>query len=171
MSTIPFSILPEQAGHAADIEKLIQEVFGPGMTARAAYALREGVEHTRKLSFIASADERLIGTVRLTRILWGGEPALMLGPLAVLPQENNKGIGSALMHHAIDAASQAAQRGGDPLIMLVGDLDYYAPFGFKPVPPNQISLPRPVDPKRVLACELMEGSLASYRGKAASFNR
>ena len=48
--------------------------------------------------------------------------------------------------------------------MLVGDEPYYGRFGFHPVPPGQITLPGPVDARRLLAAELAPGALAGYRG-------
>ncbi len=50
------------------------------------------------------------------------------------------------------------------LVVLVGDEPYYGRFGFRPVPPGQITLPGPVDPRRLLAAELEPGALAGYRG-------
>jgi len=46
----------------------------------------------------------------------------------------------------------------------VGDMPYYGRFGFVPIPPGQITLPGPVDPKRLLALELQPGALAGASG-------
>jgi predicted N-acetyltransferase YhbS len=46
----------------------------------------------------------------------------------------------------------------------VGDLPYYERFGFVNVPPGQIILPGPVNPRRLLARELVDGALSRYRG-------
>ena len=43
-------------------------------------------------------------------------------------------------------------------------MPYYGRFGFKPVPPGQITLPGPVDPARLLALELVPGALAATTG-------
>jgi predicted N-acetyltransferase YhbS len=43
-------------------------------------------------------------------------------------------------------------------------MPYYGRFGFQPVPPGQISLPGPVDPARLLAVELVAGTLAGATG-------
>jgi predicted N-acetyltransferase YhbS len=50
-------------------------------------------------------------------------------------------------------------------VLLVGDAPYYERLGFRPVPPRQLIMPGPVDPERLLACELLEGALASAKGK------
>jgi predicted N-acetyltransferase YhbS len=50
-------------------------------------------------------------------------------------------------------------------VLLVGDAPYYARAGFKPVPPRQLIMPGPVDPERLLCCELRDGALAAAAGK------
>ena len=61
-------------------------------------------------------------------------------------------------------ALEAARSSGTALVVLVGDEPYYGRFGFKPVPFGQIVFPGPVNPARILACELKDGACASYRG-------
>ena len=90
----------------------------------------------------------------------------MLGPLGVLPQYKGQGVGKNLMLAAVSAAKTAAQQAGPPIIMLVGDLEYYKPFGFSQVAPGQITLPRPADPNRILKCELVDGVAENYSGAA-----
>lgn len=171
MSPHSLSIRLESAEDASAIDNLTQIVFGPAMLARAAYALREGVLHEMSLSFVAELGGAIIGSVRLTHIMWGSGKVLMLGPLGVLPWHKNQGAGKALMQAAVAAGRLQAQQGFAPLIVLVGDLDYYAPFGFERIPAGQISLPRPADPARILACELVEGSLSKHQGAAARLGR
>jgi predicted N-acetyltransferase YhbS len=84
----------------------------------------------------------------------------LLGPLAVDPRRANQGIGVRLITEALSAA----KADGLALVILVGDMSYYARFGFKPVPEDQMSLPGPYDPARLLACELIDGATAAYRG-------
>lgn len=169
MSSSQFSIRLEKAADTSSIKILTTTVFGPAMLTRAAYALREGVSHEMYLSFVAELEGKIIGSVRLTKILWGKNPALMLGPLGVLPNYKSQGVGKALMFAAIEAAKQDVKKGGAPILMLVGDLKYYAPFGFINIPPGQIVLPRPADPNRILACELTPKSLEDYHGAATRF--
>ncbi|MEM9734460.1 MAG: N-acetyltransferase [Pseudomonadota bacterium] len=167
MSIHDFSIRLERASDAAAIAQITATVFGPGMLTRAAYALREDVEHDGRLSFVATAkgDETPVASVRLTTVRWGDKEALMLGPLCVLPEVKNQGLGKALMQQAVLEAQRLTEIGEcPPLIMLVGDLPYYAPFGFKTIVPGKITLPRPADPARTLACELLPNVLETYSG-------
>jgi predicted N-acetyltransferase YhbS len=103
----------------------------------------------------------MIAAVRLTAVSVGNKgEALLLGPLAVDPVFAGQGYGRALVGHALEAARAAGVR----LAVLVGDESYYGKLGFRRIPRGQIALPGPVDPDRLLAAELAEGSLAEYSG-------
>nr|WP_221333270.1 N-acetyltransferase [Nocardia transvalensis] len=80
------------------------------------------------LSLVAQIHDRVIGHVCLTRAGVGPFPALALGPIGVLADRQDAGVGSALMHAALGAADAL----DEPLIGLLGSLDYYPRFGFLP---------------------------------------
>jgi predicted N-acetyltransferase YhbS len=153
-------IRPELPIDAQAIERLHERAFGPGRFARTAFRLREGAPHLANLSFTALVGTLIVGSVRMSPVIAGDADGLMLGPLTVDPAFENRGIGAALMRRSIDAAREE----GHGLVLLVGDLPYYARFGFVRVPPRQLELPGPVNPDRLLALELEEGVLARARG-------
>jgi predicted N-acetyltransferase YhbS len=155
------SYLAETAAHDHEIEEINAEAFGPGRFARAAYKIREGGPHERALSFVATHDGRVVATVRLTRIAVGEGRSLLLGPLAVRPSYKDLGIGRRLVRIAIEAARNA----GWGSVMLVGDEPYYGPLGFRQVPIGQISMPRPVDYRRLLIHEIEAGALETLTGE------
>jgi predicted N-acetyltransferase YhbS len=157
-----FTVQAEQPADDAAIEALHEISFGPGRFARAASLLREGVPHDPELSFVARSGERLIGSVRLTPIRIGGKPAILLGPLVVVPDWKGRGAGKSLMRTSIAAAKEA----GHSVILLVGDEPYYGPFGFIRLKPYQITLPAPADPARVLVCPLTDDALEGLGGAA-----
>jgi predicted N-acetyltransferase YhbS len=85
---------------------------------------------------------------------------LLLGPLTVEPPFRGRGVGSKLLDRAIgDARGQ-----GHRLIVLVGDEPYYNRVGFKMIPKGNVTMPGPVDPKRLLVLELVEGASADLAG-------
>lgn len=84
----------------------------------------------------------------------------MLGPLAVDPAFDGRGIGRALMVRTLEDARLLGHRA----VILVGDEPYYARFGFRPVAPGRIMLPGPVDPARLLALELVAGAVDVLTG-------
>jgi predicted N-acetyltransferase YhbS len=165
MTSLPLTIRHELPVDAAAIERLHARAFGPGRFARTAFRLREGVAPDPALSFAAHVGTFLVGSIKVTPVLAGGQQALMLGPLTVDPAFEGKGIGAALMTRSIEAARGA----GHDLILLVGDAPYYARFGFSMVPPGQLVLPGPADPARFLALELVEGVLAERKGAVMAF--
>lgn len=153
--------MPELPAHDAAIEHINAEAFGPGRFTRAAYKIREGGPHERDLSFVAVHEGAVIASVRMTRIAVGEGRALLLGPLAVRPAHKNLGIGRKLVAIAVEAAKKA----GAGAVMLVGDEPYYGPLGFKRIPRGQVKMPRPVDLDRILAYELVSGSVEHLRGE------
>ncbi|KAB8171031.1 GNAT family N-acetyltransferase [Streptomyces sp. 3MP-14] len=64
----------------------------------------------------------------LTRCRVGGAPALALAPVAVLPEHQRTGAGSA----AVRAALATAGERGENLVVVLGHPAYYPRFGFRP---------------------------------------
>jgi len=146
---------------ADPIERLNERVFGPGRFARTAYRIRETTAADPRLSFVARVGTLLVGASTMTPVTIGEAPALLLGPLIVEPVFRSQGIGEALVMRSLEAAKAA----GWKLVILVGDEPYYARMGFQRAPNGHISLPGPVDPERLLYCELEPGALGAAKGK------
>jgi len=164
MKTLAPVIRPETTAEADAIEALHQHAFGPGRFARTAFRLREGVAADPELSLVAMVGERLAGSVKITPIRIGAVASLLLGPLAVDPDYGSRGLGRALVRAAVEKARALGHRS----ILLVGDAPYYGPLGFHHVRPDEVIMPGPVDPARVLLCELTEGAAAEAKGRVAS---
>jgi len=160
MIDVVITFSPMTHTDAPQVEKLDERAFGPGRFARTAYRLREGAAPDLALSFVARIGTLLVGANLITPILIGEAQALLLGPLTVEPAFRSQGVGEKL----VNASLEAARAAGHALVLLVGDEDYYARMGFVRVPPGQILMPGPVDPQRLLACELAPGALAAARG-------
>ncbi len=153
--------MPESPAHDPAIEHINEEAFGPGRFARAAYRIREGGPHERALSFVALRGGEVVGSVRMTRIALGEGRALLLGPLAVRPVHKNLGIGRRLVEMAVVAGAKA----GWGAVLLVGDEPYYGPLGFSRIPRGRVTMPRPVDPNRLLVREIVPGAAAGLTGE------
>ncbi len=76
----------------------------------------------------------IVGFAALSRITVGGRPALALAPVAVAPERQQTGAGSALVRTGI---ARAADR-GERLILVLGDPRYYGRFGFRAAIPMGI---------------------------------
>ena len=89
-----------------------------------------------------------------------GEPALLLGPVAVAGNHRNQGVGAALVRRAIGAAARLGHRA----IILVGDASYYGRFGFSAEKTAGLRMSGPFERHRLLALELVPGALDGARG-------
>jgi predicted N-acetyltransferase YhbS len=161
MADISLVIAPLAPSDRAGIERLDERCFGPGRFTRTAYRLREGVEPLPDLSFVARVGSLLVGANIITAIRCGDEPGLLLGPLTVDPAFRSRGIGEELVRRSLEAA----RRAGHGVILLVGDEPYYGKLGFKRAPRGRLTMPGPVDPARLLACELRAGALEAAKGR------
>lgn len=165
--TLPASAAPslhirtEQPDDAPLIEKLLDHAFGPGRFTKVSERVREFAEFRPDLSFCAWTGEALTGSVRMWRVRIGDREAVFLGPLAVEAEARKAGAGGAL----VEAASQAAQAAGFPLVLLVGDEPYFSRFGYSAAPAKAVVMPGPVDQRRVLVRELVPGGAEGLAGE------
>jgi len=160
-------IVLEQPKHAAAVEQLNDVAFGPDRYAKTVYRLRENVAPLGALCFVGLGEEgaekgKLLASLRFWPIAIGKAqtPAVLLGPLAVQPALRGLGYGKALMRHGIAQARAL----GHTLIVLVGDPEYYNPFGFTRDQALSLSLPGPVEQRRFLALALEPGALEGVGG-------
>ena len=108
--------------------------------ARLIDELRAGRAWLPALSLVAATPAgEVTGHVLCTRGHVGQDPVLALGPLAVRPDRQRHGVGSALVHAVLGAADAL----GEPLVALLGDPGYYSRFGFELSTAYQIAPPRP----------------------------
>jgi len=137
------------------IETLLDRAFGPHRHGRTVYVLREDVPPVPDLCFIARPDPEapLNAVLRFWPVVVGGESGLLLGPLAVDPHFAGKGFGRALMRHGMEQAFATGWR----VIVLVGEIAYYAPFGFSADSAAGLSLPGPMTPGRALMAATADG--------------
>ncbi len=171
---IPFAaIVDEERGHVPAREALLDAAMGPARTRKSSEQIRAGRLPAERLAFSAlRPDGSLVGTVRLWNVAAGTKdgasvPALLLGPLAVSPESQGTGLGSLLMRCAIAEAARL----GHGAIILVGDPEYYARFGFSVDKTGALSMPGPFEPRRLLALELVEGALDGAAGVIAPTGR
>ncbi len=149
--------------HPADAfarERLLDRAMGEQRALKPSERLRAGRLPARGLALVARDGGAVVGSVRLWHVDAGGRDALLLGPLAVDPARQGAGIGSRLMRAAI-ARARALGHGA---IILVGDPEYYARFGFAAAATAGLTMPGPVDRRRFLALELKPGALIGAAG-------
>jgi len=163
-------IRTETPADVAARERLLDRAFGKQQRRRkTSERIREGRVPSQGLAFSAvDAKGKLVGTIRLWDVVAGSAgAALLLGPLAVDCKHQGKGLGAALMRHAI----AEAKRLGHAAIILVGDAPYYTRFGFSGALMADLHLPGPVDRARFLGIELIPGALDGAEGLVAGCGR
>jgi predicted N-acetyltransferase YhbS len=143
--------LPQK--RTADVEAreaLLDQAFGGTRDRKTSQRLRDGRLPAEGLSLIAADGRRVIGTARLWNVARGtGQPALLLGPVAVAPDCRNRG--AALVRRAL----RDARRLGHGAVVLVGDAPYYSRFGVAAEKAGALKLPGPFERHRLLALELI----------------
>jgi putative acetyltransferase len=93
-------------------------------------------------AFCAEKEGIVIGAAIFTRLHFSEDPALvfLLSPLAVAPDHQRKGVGQALLRHALDALSLE----GVQIAMTYGDPNFYGRVGFRPITEAQVRAPLPL---------------------------
>jgi len=119
-----------------------------------------------KLSLVAVKDKALVGHILLFPIFIQAKdatyPSLSLGPIAVHPDHQNRGIGGRLI---LEAHKNALRRGYTSVILL-GHPGYYPRFGYRMAAIWGLTNPWGIHNEAFMAIELVEGSLFGKAGLA-----
>ena len=121
------SIRPATPDDRAAIRAVEEAAFG--QTVEADLVERLVSEGSVVLEWVAEKEGRLIGHILYSRLLVeGGEQfsAVALAPLAVHPEAQKFGVGSALVRES----HAALKRAGERLSIVLGDPGYYGRFGY-----------------------------------------
>ena len=167
------TLIPLDSVDPALVEAVLDRAFGENRHGRTAYRVRDGVEILPALSFAALDDtDHIVGTIQcwpvaLTSPEGKRHPMIMVGPVAVLPEEQMSGYGKALMAASLGAIDPAAPL---PQVM-IGDPEYYGRFwSFSNAHTGGWSVPGPCEPERLLVrCDNpailpAEGTLGPWLG-------
>ncbi len=142
-----------------EVEALYDLCFAPGREALSSYRLRDGVAPVAPLCLVARDEAGIVGAaIRYWPVTVGGQPCLLLGPIAVHPTRQGEGLGAFLMQDSLARARDA----GWARVLLVGDAPYYARFGFTKM--TGIEMPPPTNPDRLLGIALQEGAWDGVTG-------
>ena len=125
-------------------------------------ALEEALaQRSDSTGYVALVDDRVVGHVRLTRGWIDAETrlvdVLVLSPLSVAPEWQSRGIGRALVAHAV----AEAKRAGVPAVFLEGDPAYYVRLGWRPASELGVTPPSARIPERACQAVPLPGGLAA----------
>lgn len=120
-------------------------------------SLRNSTGFNPKLSLVAEFHGRIVGHILLTPVQLqsaaGDLGILALAPMAVVPSQSHRGIGSAL----VEAARAVAGGLGYKAIVVAGHPDYYLRLGFRPADDFNLHCSLPVPTRLITAMELEPG--------------
>jgi putative acetyltransferase len=128
------TIRPEESNDAQAIEQVTIDAFknAPHTDHTEQFIVRElRLAQALSVSLVAESDGQVVGHVAVSpvQISDGAEQWFGLGPISVSPVHQGKGVGSQLMHAALNQLKAMSASG----CVLLGDPNYYQRFGFKPI--------------------------------------
>lgn len=118
------------------IATVVEAAFGRPAEARLVERLRD--ENDSMFELVAEESGEVVGHVMFSR-LWADRDELYaaLAPLAVRPDRQRSGLGSALVRSGLESAGQFGAFG----VLVLGDPAYYPRFGFSAAAAGQIASP------------------------------
>jgi putative acetyltransferase len=124
------TIRQEQEGDIEEVRKLNEMAFDGPAEARVVDKLRQICDDC--LSMVAVEDDKIVGHIMFSpATIENGKNVIRgmgLAPIAVLPNRQRKGIGSALIERGLALLREK----GYPFVIVLGHPDYYPRFGFLP---------------------------------------
>jgi putative acetyltransferase len=155
-------VRPEAPADAAAARAVNDAAFGRTDEARVVDALREAGRLT--VSLVAVDGDEVIGHIAFSPATLhdddGTHAIAGLGPMAVRPDRQRLGIGSALVREGLDAC----RRLGHDVIVVLGHPDFYSRFGFVTARPLGITCEYTAPDEAFMVAELSRGALRGRRG-------
>jgi putative acetyltransferase len=155
-------IRAEEPQDQAVVYALNAEAFEQPGEARLVDALREQV--TPLISLVAEENRELVGHILFSPVSLSGNPDLKiigLAPMAVVPEHQRSGIGSALVGEGLERCKHL----GFTAVVVLGHPNYYPRFGFVPSSGYRIDSEYDVPEAYFMALELQPGALADRPGR------
>jgi putative acetyltransferase len=154
-------IRAETPADAEAIRAVNQAAFGTDAEARLVDLLRR--EATAIISLVAEDQELIVGHVLFSPVGLDGHADLTimgLAPMAVTPDRQRAGVGSALVRAGLDECARSAV----DAVVVLGHATYYPRFGFRPASRFALGCEYDVPDEVFMALELKPGALAGKSG-------
>ena len=149
--TGPWVARVERPGDVEAVHAVNAAAFDTDAEARLVDALRADADAwVDGLSVVVEDEGTVVGHALVTRCRVGDEPALALAPCAVLPEHQGRGVGSAAITYAIEAACACDEN----LLLVLGHPTYYPRFGFTPASGLGVRAPFEVPDEAMMALVL-----------------
>lgn len=160
----------EQPADFHAVEELTRDAFWefsqPTCEHLIAHKLRQVPAFVPELDYVAESDGKIVGNVMYSKAkivdgMNSEHVVITFGPLSVLPQCWNQGIGSALMRYTIKKAKLLGYRA----IVFYGHPDYYPRFGFERSEIHNITTPDGRNFDALMTMPLYDGALKGISGR------
>ena len=155
-------IRPETAVDAEAIYNVEFTAFGRPDEADLIRKLQQN--NVELISLVACLDEQVVGHILFSPVTVKNEEsgftAVALGPLAVAPAQQQKGIGSELCRAGLATCLQAKH----DMVFVLGHANYYPRFGFVTSAPLELRCQFNVPEEAFMVAELMPSALHNRRG-------
>jgi predicted N-acetyltransferase YhbS len=151
------------------VEELTREAFWnyhvPGCDEHLlAHNLRESSVFIKELDFVALYGNKIVGNIMYAKAIIEKNDlkydVLTFGPLSVLPEYQNNGIGGKLVTHTVKLSREL----GYKAIIIYGDPKYYKRFGFMESKEYKITNNDKKFPAALLVLELYPNALNGIEG-------
>lgn len=155
---------PEQPEDRDDIAEVNRQAFGREGEARLIEQIRQAPGFDAALSLVATLPGKIVGHILFSPVTIESDgesvPVLALAPMAVRPECQRQGIGSALVREGLTAARRLRH----DVVIVLGHPDFYPRFGFVPASGHGITAPFDVPDEAFMVLPLSPRALANLRG-------
>ena len=160
MSAADCEIRPERPDDLLAIREVHQRAFGQDQEANIVDALR--ANGAVLVSLVATLGDEVVGHVLYSPATIGSITGAALGPVAVAPDVQNRGIGVRL----IDAGNRMLAAASCPFVIVLGHPAYYPRFGFVPARTRGVSCQWDVPDDAFMVLVLDEARMRGVSGAA-----
>lgn len=154
-------IRTENEKDRAEVYALNSVAFASTTEADLVNALRKEAQPV--ISLVAEENGQIVGHIMFSPVTLTGHEELKimgLAPMAVAPEQQNRGYGSALVRAGLEQCRQL----GAGAVVVLGHATYYPRFGFSPSSNAGISCEYDVPEEYFMVLELQPGYLQGKSG-------
>lgn len=152
----------EKIEDIAAIRNVNERAFGRPAEANLVDVLRRNGKAT--LSLVAEDDGQVVGHILFSPVtIESGDNRFVgvgLAPMAVLPELQNRSIGSLLVRHGLERCRED----GHPFVVVLGHPEFYPRFGFVPASQFDLKCEYDVRDEVFMAMELQDGAMRNCAG-------